>query len=191
MSLDLIEGAVIADRFHLVRAIRRGGMGEVWLARHATLDVPCAVKFIHAEAASSPELRRRFELEAKAAARLESAHVVRILDFGVFKETPYIAMEHLVGEDLRDRLARVSVLDAPDTASIITQAARALGLAQTANIVHRDLKPANLFLCREGDREIVKVLDFGVAKRLDVSGGPPGTQTMPGDAIGTPSYMSP
>ena len=188
MALNIIEGAVIDDRFRLVRPLGSGGMGEVWLARHAALDMLCAVKLIDLEAIASPELRARFEFEARAAAEIRSAHVVQILDHGVFEGRPYIAMEYLKGEDLCARLSRAHVLDARATAAIITQAARAVDRAQEARIVHRDLKPANLFLCREGDAEIVKVLDFGVAKRI---GGSPGIKTVPGMLIGTLFYMSP
>ena len=162
-------------------------MGEVWLARHAALDMLCAVKLLDLEAIASSELRARFELEARAAAEIRSAHVVQILDHGVFEGRPCIVMEYLKGEDLGARLTRDRVLDARATAAIITQAARAVDRAQEASIVHRDLKPANLFLCREGDGEIVKVLDFGVAKRL---GGSPGIKTSPGMLIGTLFYMS-
>jgi serine/threonine-protein kinase len=167
-------------------------MGEVWLARHTALDVLCAVKFIYADAASSPELRSRFVLEAKAAAQLRSSHVVQVLDTGVFDGTPYIAMEYLEGEDLGVRLKRVGMLDARQTASIVVQVARALGRAHTASLVHRDLKPANIFLCREDDREIVKVLDFGVAKRVGGGvDGAPDEKTETGALMGTPFYMSP
>ena len=192
MSFQLVADAVVADRFRLIRQLGHGGMGEVWLARHTALDVLCAVKFIYADAASSPELRSRFVLEAKAAAQLRSSHVVQILDTGVFDGTPYIAMEYLEGEDLGVRLKRVGVLDARQTASIVVQVARALGRANTASLVHRDLKPANIFLCREDDREIVKVLDFGVAKRVGAGlDSAPDGRTETGALMGTPFYMSP
>ena len=188
MSSSIVAGALIADRFRLIRPIGRGGMGEVWLARQVALDVFCAVKFIDAEAASSPELRARFALEAKAAAEVRCANVVQILDTSVFAGRLYIAMEYLQGEDLRTRLAREGVLDARATALIISQAARALGQAYEAGIVHRDLKPANLFLCKEGDQEIVKVVDFGIAKRID---GSPDIHTLPDVIIGSLFYLSP
>ncbi len=188
MSLRLVAGAVIADRFCLVRPLGKGGMGEVWLARHLALEGFCAVKLIHPQAAASAELSARFVLEAKTAAQIRSAHVVQILDAGVCEGTPYIAMEHLEGEDLFARLTQVHVLGSRETAAIVTQVARALTRAHAAGIIHRDLKPGNLFLCRDGDREIVKVLDFGIAKRL---GGAPGIKTMPDTVLGTLSYMSP
>ena len=104
--MQLAAGLVIADRFRLVRPLGQGGMGAVWLAQHTGLDVPCAVKFIDEEAAKSPQLRGRFEREAKAAAQLRSPHVVQILDHGVWGGAPDIAMELLEGEDLAQRLRR-------------------------------------------------------------------------------------
>ena len=192
MSLHLVEGTVIAGRYHLVSRLGRGGMGEVWLARHAALDIPCAVKVIHADAASSPEHRARFELEARAAAQVRGAHVVQVLDVGVCEETPFLVMEYLVGESLGPRLARFGVLDVRGTVSIVVQVARALARAHAVGLVHRDLKPANIFLCREDDGEIAKVLDFGIAKRIGVGlDGAADGPTIPGTVVGTPMYMSP
>ena len=187
--MELSAGMVIADRFRLERELGRGGMGAVWLAQHLGLDVPCAIKFILAQAAESPELRGRFEREAKAAAHIRSPNVVQILDYGIWQETPYIAMELLEGEDLGRRLSRVGRLDARETAVVIGQVARALGKAHAQGIVHRDIKPSNVFLCGEGEEQIAKVVDFGIAKShtLTTDGG----QTRPGSVIGTPTYMSP
>ncbi len=188
--MELSAGLVIADRFRLVRPLGQGGMGAVWLAQHTGLDVPCAVKFIHEEAAKSPDLRARFEREAKAAAQLRSPHVVQILDHGVWNGAPYIAMELLEGEDLAQRLRRrrPSPLTPRETLVIATQVGRALAKAHAAGLVHRDLKPANIFLVRDDEREIAKVLDFGVAKVKETSLDD-ATQT--GAVLGTPFYMSP
>jgi serine/threonine-protein kinase len=186
--VELTAGIVIADRFRLVRPLGQGGMGAVWLAQHIGLDVPCAVKVIHAEAAQSPELRARFEREAKAAAQIRSPHVVQILDHGVWEGAPYIAMELLEGEDLGQRLHRRGVLPPHETVALAVQVGRALAKAHGAGLVHRDLKPANIFLVRDEDREIAKVLDFGVAKVKET--GLDGT-TKTGAVLGTPYYMSP
>ena len=188
--MQLAAGLVIADRFRLVRPLGQGGMGAVWLAQHTGLDVPCAVKFIHEEAAKSPELRARFEREAKAAAQLRSPHVVQILDHGVWGGAPYIAMELLEGEDLAQRLKsrRPAPLSPRETLVIASQVGRALTKAHAAGLVHRDLKPANIFLVRDDEREIAKVLDFGVAKVKETSVDD-ATQT--GAVLGTPFYMSP
>jgi serine/threonine-protein kinase len=163
-------------------------MGAVWQAEHTTLRIPCAVKFLHPCVAISREVRKRFEREAVTAALLRSPHVVQILDHGMWGETPYIAMELLEGEDLAHRLQRVGRLSSRETASIVTQVARALTRAHAAGLVHRDLKPANVFLVRDDDREVVKVLDFGVAK-IESTGADGLTES--GAMLGTPRYMSP
>jgi serine/threonine-protein kinase len=163
-------------------------MGSVWHATHLGLDVPCAVKFIEGEIAALPEAQARFEREAKAAAKLRSPNVVQILDHGVFDGTPYIAMELLEGEDLGQRLARIRRMPPFDLVRIVMQVTRALAKAHAAGIVHRDLKPDNIFLVRDDEREIAKVLDFGIAK----SGtSVVGSTTKTGAVLGTPYYMSP
>ena len=180
---------VVAERFRLARLLGRGGMGSVWLAQHLGLDIPCAVKFIEGEFAQLPEAQARFEREAKAAASLRSPHVVQILDHGVWQGTPYIAMELLEGEDLGKRLARIGRMAPHDVCTIVTQVTRALTKAHAAGIVHRDLKPDNIYLVRDDDREIAKVLDFGIAKHS--STGLEGGATKTGAMLGTPYYMSP
>jgi serine/threonine-protein kinase len=185
--VQLAQGIIVAERFRLLRPLGQGGMGAVWLAQHTGLDIPCAVKFIHEEAAQSPEIRARFEREAKAAAQLRSPHVVQILDHGVWQGAPYIAMELLEGEDLGQRLQQRGVLSPRETLAIAMQVGRALAKAHGVGLVHRDLKPANIFLVRDEDREIAKVLDFGVAKVKETVDG----STKTGAVLGTPYYMSP
>jgi serine/threonine-protein kinase len=192
MALELSPGTVVADRFRLERRIGQGGMGSVWLAHHLGLDVPCAVKFVHDAVLAIPEVRTRFGREAKAAAQLRSPHVVQILDHGEWQGSPYIAMEYLEGEDLAQRLRRVKHLDPQATILIAGQVARALAKAHAAGLVHRDLKPGNIFLTRDDDREITKVLDFGVAKSSAASLGlASDAMTRTGALLGTPFYMSP
>jgi hypothetical protein len=185
----LAENTVVAGRFRLISLLGRGGMGSVWRANHLGLDIPCAVKFIEGDLAAVPEAQARFEREAKAAAQLRSPHVVQILDHGVFEGTPYIAMELLEGEDVGKRLARVGRLSPRDLFTIMSQVCRALARAHAVGIVHRDLKPDNIFIVKDDDREIVKVLDFGIAKSqsMDLSSG----NTKTGALLGTPYYMSP
>jgi len=187
----LQEDMVVADRFRLVRMIGRGGMGSVWQAMHLSLDRPCAVKFIEGELANAAEAHARFEREAKAAAKLQSPHVVQIFDHGVWQGHPFIAMELLEGEDLGKRLARSGgVLTPAAVNTIAQQVCRALAKAHQAGIVHRDLKPDNIFLVRDDDNpEVVKILDFGVAKQT--SQGLDGSNTKTGAMLGTPYYMSP
>jgi hypothetical protein len=185
----LAENTVVAGRFRLNRLIGQGGMGSVWQATHLGLDIPCAVKFIEGEMAALPEMQMRFEREAKAAAQLRSPHVVQILDHGVCEGTPYIAMELLDGEDLGKRYAKMGHMPPAQLHHFIGQVCRALSKAHALGIVHRDLKPDNIFLVRDDDREIAKVLDFGIAKSKtsELSG----SNTKTGAMLGTPYYMSP
>lgn len=168
-------------------------MGAVWEGTHLSLGTRVAVKFIDAEYAESPEARSRFENEARAAARLRSKHVVEVYDHGVSDDgRPFIVMEFLQGEPLDKRLDRVGRLPANETAQILLQVCRALTKAHAANIVHRDLKPENVFLVWDDEEhaDLVKVVDFGIAKFNDQSmNGSSATRT--GSVLGTPYYMSP
>jgi serine/threonine protein kinase len=188
--MELAENVVVAGKFRLIRMIGRGGMGSVWEATHLALDIPCAVKFIEGDFANVPEMQARFQREAKAAAALRSPNVVQILDHDIWEGMPYIAMELLDGEELSKRIARVGALSPAETNVVLGQVCRALGKAHAQGIIHRDLKPDNLFLVRDEDREIVKILDFGIAKsknpNLDIGGN-----TKTGAMLGTPYYMSP
>jgi hypothetical protein len=189
MPIQLIEDSVVAGRFRLNKMIGRGGMGSVWQATHLGLDIPCAVKFMEGEFSKSTEAQARFEREAKAAAQLRSPHVVQVLDHGVCDGTPYIAMELLDGEDLGKRVQKTGTIHPRDLNVIITQVCRALTKAHALGIVHRDLKPDNIFLVRDDDREIAKVLDFGIAK--SAASALEGSNTKTGAMLGTPYYMSP
>src|SRR5262249_55452837 len=144
-----------------------------WAGRQVQLDMPVALKFIDAEPAGGiltdpAEAHARFEREARAAAQIRSPHVVQIIDHGIDMidgvARPYIAMELLEGEPPGQRLERERRLSLPAAARIVTQVAKALRRAHDTGIIHRDLKPGNIFLARFDDDEVVKVLDFGVAK---------------------------
>lgn len=184
------SGAVIAGRYRLTSKLGQGGMGTVWRAVHLALGSEVAVKLIDSSFAANPEVRTRFVREAQAAAQLRGPHVVQILDYGVDGDTPFIAMELMVGETLSERLDLVGRLSPEDTARIVTEVSRALGKAHELGIVHRDLKPENIFLVHNDDTEIAKVLDFGVAKKTSFGTENAG-MTSTGAVLGTPYYMSP
>ncbi|MBN2196610.1 MAG: protein kinase, partial [Polyangiaceae bacterium] len=152
-----------------------------------------AIKLMLPEVATNPEGLARFWREAEAATLLRSPHLVQIYDFGVDQGTPYIVMELLRGgEVLSERLKRCGRLSLGDTAAILQQVARGVGKAHDAGIVHRDLKPGNIYVEPDEEHEIVKVLDFGIAKRVDGIGtGPNDPKTQSGSMLGTPYYMSP
>ena len=183
------KGTLIGGKYRLEVSLAQGGMGSVWAARHLALDTLFAIKFIHHDSGPESEARRRFEREAKAAARLQSANVVQIHDYGLEGETPYIVMELLEGEDLSTRLFREGRLPLAETCTIVTQVARALRRAADAGVVHRDLKPSNVFLVASDDDPVIKVLDFGVAKAPLL--GVDAETTRAGAVIGSPRYMSP
>ena len=191
-SGDLSPGEVIAGKYRLERAVGRGGMGTVWAARNEQLGMLVALKFIEVEGGTDlTDARARFEREAKAAAQIRSPHVAQVFEHGLDGDRPYIAMELLDGEDLGDRLRREGRLTLSAAARILTQSAKALRRAHEAGIIHRDLKPGNIFLARFDDDEMVKILDFGVAK-VRTEGAidaPLATQT--GIVFGSPTYMSP
>lgn len=160
-------------------------MGSLWIAHHIDLDLRVAIKFLHPELVSDEVLRKRFAQEAKAAARIKNRHVVDVRDHGIDDELPYITMELLSGEDLRARLTRRGRLHPEEALQLLNQMVSALDDAHKLGIVHRDLKPENIFLARDGADEIVKILDFGIAKwSIDI-------RTASGVVIGTLSYMSP
>ena len=187
---DVRAGMIIAGKYRIEEPLARGGMGSVWRARHLALETRVAVKFISPEVFAQPEARRRFQREARAAALLQSPHVVQIYDYGVEGDVPYLVMELLRGEDLGERLKRKERLSLEETVSIVIQAARALRRAADAGIVHRDLKPSNVFILRgDEDEELVKVLDFGIAKTPTMLVEDDFTKT--GAIIGSPRYMSP
>jgi serine/threonine-protein kinase len=183
------EGSLIAGKYRVERALAQGGMGSIWVARHVQLDSLVAIKLMDPACASTDEGRARFEQEARAAALLQSPHVVRVSDFGVEGNTPYMVMELLQGEDLGQCLRRVRRLPLRTTAVILTHAARALRKAHDAGIVHRDLKPANLFIAQQDDEQIIKVLDFGIAKQIGLGEARDTTRT--GVVLGSVHYMSP
>jgi hypothetical protein len=185
-------GQLIADRYRLEEPIGHGAMGAVWRAVHTRLESPVAIKLLNSAIADDPEMLERFLREARSAAAVRSSHVVQIFDYGVDRDLPYIAMELLVGEPLDARLDERGVLEPPELDKIFTEVARAVSNAHAQGVVHRDIKPANIFIAREGDLEVTKVLDFGIAKLLDQRlAAPVGSGTHTGNILGTPNYMSP
>jgi serine/threonine-protein kinase len=185
-------GTVLSGKYRLDALLGRGGMGSVWRALHLGLDAPVAVKLMDPAIMKTSGMLARFHREAQAAAQLRSPHVVQIFDHGVDAESgiPFIVMELLDGESLAERLARVRLLTPRETNQIVTEVCRALARAHDAGIVHRDLKPANLFLIENGDQEVTKVLDFGIAKSQLPADGVD-SMTHSGAILGTPLYMSP
>ena len=182
-------GRVVGGKYRLVRQLAEGGMGEVWLARHEVLDADVAVKLMSAEIIGTEHALARFEREAKASAKLKSNHIVRVNDFGVEGEMPYMVMELLDGEDLGTRLKRDGPMTVADFVPMLRQIAKGLEVAHAAGFVHRDLKPSNIFIAREGRDEVVKIVDFGVARETKTK--LVDEKTGSGVVLGSPHHMSP
>ena len=180
-------GTVFAGRYRIRHKIARGGMSTVWEALDERIDRVVALKLMSPHLADEADYCARFEQEAKAAARLASAHVVSLYDYGLHQGLPFMVLERLTGEDLFRRTRRVGALGLDEAARIIEQAGAALHAAHRAGIVHRDVKPHNLFLAEQDGEEVVKLLDFGVAKHA----GTAALRTKTGLMVGSPYFMSP
>ena len=178
--------------YRVLHQIGEGGMGTVWLAEHGTLGRRAALKVLHPEYSSRPEIVQRFFNEARAATSIPDPGIVQIFDFGQHGDgSAYIVMELLDGEPLDRRLANVGRIAVADALRIMRQVANTLGAAHARAIVHRDLKPENIFLVRDPEvigGERAKILDFGIAKLV---GGAAGVKTHTSTVMGTPTYMSP
>ncbi|UCF39628.1 MAG: serine/threonine protein kinase, partial [Gemmatimonadota bacterium] len=189
-SADLV-GSIIEDKFHIEKKLGEGGMGAVYLAEHVKMRRKCAIKVMAQSMASDPEAIARFNREAANAARINHPNACQIYDFGETRDgTIFLAMEFIEGESLSDLLRREGRLSLERAAKIVRQTAAALQIAHDEGIVHRDLKPDNIMLARGRDgADVVKVVDFGIAKAMTGEEGQKVTKT--GLVVGTPEYMSP
>jgi serine/threonine-protein kinase len=187
---DLI-GSIVADRYHIEKKLGEGGMGAVYLAEHVKMGRRSAIKVMTQSMASDPEAIARFNREAANAARINHPNVCAIYDFGETEDgTIYLAMEFIEGESLSDTLRREGAIDLDRAAEILRQAGEALQAAHDLGIVHRDLKPDNIMVAKGRDgADVVKVVDFGIAKAMTGEEGQKVTRT--GLVVGTPEYMSP
>jgi formylglycine-generating enzyme required for sulfatase activity/tRNA A-37 threonylcarbamoyl transferase component Bud32 len=180
--------AGLTRRYRIVRRLGVGGMGTVFLAEQIELgNRPVAVKVLRRQLLDDPEFLWRFQNEASSTARIHHRNVVTIYESGQTDDgSPYIAMEYLEGESLREALRSRGALARAAAAEILQQAARGLNAAHKMGIIHRDLKPDNIFLTRDDEVQmLVKIVDFGIAKMRE-----PSTQTVTGLLMGTPAYMS-
>jgi eukaryotic-like serine/threonine-protein kinase len=189
-SSDLV-GSVIAERYHIQKKLGEGGMGTVYLGEHVKMGRKSAIKVMTQAMARDPDAIARFNREAANAARINHPNVCAIYDFGETTDgLIYLAMEFIEGSSLSDLLEREGALAPGRAAAIFQQAGEALQAAHELGIVHRDLKPDNIMLARgKGGTDVVKVVDFGIAKAMGGEEGQKVTKT--GLVVGTPEYMSP
>src|SRR5437762_1462151 len=189
-----LVGQVLADRYHIMKKLGEGGMGQVYLAEHVKMGRRSAIKVMNPSMVHDPEAVARFNREAANASRISDSHVCAIYDFGETEDgLIYLAMEFVEGEPLTELLAREGALPVVRAADICIQVAAALQAAHDLGIVHRDLKPDNIMLARGRDgADAVKVVDFGIAKAVGGEAGGGGQQvTRTGLVVGTPEFMSP
>ena len=188
---DALLGSLVGERYLIEDIIGEGAMGRVYLASHRTLGRKFAVKVLHPELANNDELASRFLREAQSASRIESDHVIDIVDFGRLVDgAGYFVMEFLKGSPLRALIEEQNGLPAEVVADIGQQVAEGVGAAHEIGIIHRDLKPDNIIVIkRRGNDHFCKILDFGIAKHpTSDSGGP---ITLAGTMVGSPYYMAP
>ncbi len=188
---SLTPGEVFATDYEVVDRIGEGGFGSVWRVRQRSTGRERALKVLHAEALVDEDTRARFAAEARASARIESEHVVQVLQAGVERDgTPWLVMELLEGITLAEFVARHGPLDFAGATDLSHQVAHALDAAHRVNVVHRDLKPENVFIAesrRADAARTVKLLDFGIAKVL----GDARRTATASAIIGTPLWMAP
>src|SRR5450432_4623253 len=184
-------GTIVGGQYRITKYLAAGGMGAVYEAVHVVVKRRFAVKFLRQDLALRRDVLRRFQREAEAAGALESENIAAAVDFGIADDgAPYIVMEYLAGLDLAQLLAATGPLPVERAADLVLQACRGIHEAHAAGVIHRDLKPENLFVCRRSDgSDLVKIVDFGIAKLQASDAGNAVTRT--GGMLGTPSYMSP
>ena len=193
---DIVSpGDVVAGKYRVERVIGTGGMGVVVEAWHIHFEERVAIKFLFPQMGANEEALGRFEREARAAFKIKSEHVARVIDVGKLEgRAPYMVMEYLEGGDVADRLTDREPFVIEEAVDYVLQAIEAVAEAHSLGIVHRDLKPENLFIARQPDDSVcIKVLDFGLSKIDDPQGLEPRQRalTRSQQVMGTPQYMSP
>lgn len=171
------------NRFELVERVGRGGMGVVWRARDTDTGQIVALKVIHAMYADDPDYLARFEREVEVVRRIDSPNVVKVLGYGQQDGLPYMAMEYVEGQSLKDVIKERGKLSWTETRAIMLQVAEGLAAAHGVGVIHRDVKPSNILLTKDGT---AKLADFGIARASDLT-ALTGSSTM----LGTPHYMAP
>jgi eukaryotic-like serine/threonine-protein kinase len=181
--MSTLLGTSLNGRYRLEARIAAGGMSTVYRALDETLERQVAVKLMNREVASDSDQLERFRREARAVAQLSHPHIVGVIDAGEDDGRPYIVLEYVEGETLKERIRRLGRLPITEAVAYAIEIARALGAAHARHIVHRDVKPQNVLIDHEGS---AKVTDFGIARTLEEEG-----LTADGRVLGTTDYVSP
>lgn len=190
---DPYVGRILAEKYLVVKSVGSGGMGTVYLAKHELMNRRVAIKMLRAQYVQDEGSVKRFQLEARALGKLEHNHIINTHDHGyTVHGQPYIVMEFLQGRSLAEEVKEHKGLPVGRTIDIFDQVCDALDYAHKKGVLHRDLKPGNIMLLTDKEKaDYVKVVDFGVAKLMDVSGEEAQSLTQQGEVCGSPVYMSP
>ncbi len=192
-SKDTLIGAVFSERYKIIEVIGRGGMGTVYKAHHQLMHKTVALKLLHSHLLDSEISRARFKAEAQAASSLRQANLTSVVDYGLSPTgQPFIVMDYVEGESLSEVLGQSGPLQPKRFFDIFEQVCAGLAYAHSKGIIHRDIKPGNIMLSRsEGDKEVVHIVDFGIAKILTEDADAVQHLTRTGEIFGSPLYMSP
>jgi serine/threonine-protein kinase len=185
---------VLAGNYEILEVLGQGGMGVVYRGKHSLMERIVAIKMLLSQLISDTNSVKRFQQESKAAARLKHPHIIDVYDFGISPAgQPYIVMEFLEGTPLSDLIKKEGQIGVERSIKLIAQACDALDHAHKQGVVHRDLKPSNIVLTQyDEEKDYVKVVDFGVAKLIEVGNNNEGQRlTQAGEVCGSPVYMSP
>ncbi len=191
---DPLIGTVLAGNYEILEVLGQGGMGVVYRGKHSLMERIVAIKMLLSQLISDTNSVKRFQQESKAAARLKHPHIIDVYDFGISPAgQPYIVMEFLEGTPLADLIKKEGQIGVERSIKLIAQACDALDHAHKQGVVHRDLKPSNIVLTQyDEEKDYVKVVDFGVAKLIEVGNNNEGQRlTQAGEVCGSPVYMSP
>ncbi|MBC7998909.1 MAG: serine/threonine protein kinase, partial [Leptolyngbya sp.] len=190
---DPLLGTTFAEKYEILAVVGRGGMSTVYKARHTLMDSLVAIKILNSALVTDPSHMERFTQEAKALSALRHHNIVQVFDFGIFENAkPYLITEFLEGDSLADVLQVNTIIPVERAMHIFLQMCDGLAQAHKKGIVHRDLKTGNIVIVQEPDeRDVVKILDFGIAKII--GNDDPNSQrlTREGEVFGSPLYMSP
>ncbi len=194
-AADPLIGSVIGDRYRVVRLLGRGGMAAVYRGEHELLKKPVAIKVILPSLGDDPDMARRFEREATLAAKLDHPNCVAVTDFGRTSSGRFfLVMEYLEGIALADLLFEQRRVSSERALDYTRQILRGLGRAHELGILHRDLKASNIMLIKRpgpGGREVVKIIDFGIARLIGDTATTQGFKTEAGIVFGTADYLAP
>lgn len=186
--VDPLVGAIVEDRYEISGVIAQGGMSIIYKARCVISGIDCAIKAIATENSDDGRFIERFKREAQVMISLEHPNIINEYSFGQLPDgRAYMALEYLDGMTLQERLSMDGLVRAQECVPWFIEMCHGIDHAHERGVVHRDIKPSNIFLVNTGNQITVKLLDFGISRKMDVSQN----FTLPGQVYGSPPYMSP